>query len=308
MKEPFVFLCPEITREHALHLIRWLRNEEVRRYLSDLSSVSSGIENMMSTVQLPVLTHVFNHNGRFFIVCNRNHTPVGFARLVKKDIETEIVIAIGERAHWGKGLGTAAIFECLKTAFFEFRSQHVVAHIHPDNRRSVRAFIRAGFRLAAETPSMKSYVIDMGGYFRHVRQHAHATREIFITEIDRDRLSRLVSHMLSDDIGADHTVLDLRHELSRARIVQPRQVSHGIITMNSLVLLSLQGDEAVVSLVYPEDAVDTGQNVSVLSPVGAAILGYGEGAWIRWEFPTGTADIGIREVLYQPEAAGDYHL
>ncbi|MPN08809.1 Regulator of nucleoside diphosphate kinase [bioreactor metagenome] len=78
--------------------------------------------------------------------------------------------------------------------------------------------------------------------------------------------------------------------------------------MNSRVLMNLNGKDMEVSLVYPCDA-DWGENrLSVLSPVGTAILGYSEGDDIEWKVPSGTARITIKKLLYQPEARGDYHL
>ena len=65
MTEPFIFLCPEVTREYALALVQWLKDEEVRKYLSDPQDVSSNIEQVINRVNLPVLTHFFNRGGRF---------------------------------------------------------------------------------------------------------------------------------------------------------------------------------------------------------------------------------------------------
>jgi regulator of nucleoside diphosphate kinase len=78
--------------------------------------------------------------------------------------------------------------------------------------------------------------------------------------------------------------------------------------MNSKALLSLNENEMELSLVYPGEANLAKKRLSVLSPIGTAILGYGEGDRIEWEVPSGLAKIHIRKVLYQPEAAGDYHL
>lgn len=84
MKEPFVFLCSEITRENAMALIKWLKDSEVTKYLSDPKDVSNDIEQVVQRTNLPVLTHLFNRNGRFYMVYNRHKVPVGFVRLVKR--------------------------------------------------------------------------------------------------------------------------------------------------------------------------------------------------------------------------------
>jgi len=92
MKEPFIFLCSEISRENAVTLIKWLKDEEVRRYLSDSQSVSNDIEQVVNRVNLPILTHLFNQNGRFYMAYNKQNVPVGFVRLIKKGDAYEIII------------------------------------------------------------------------------------------------------------------------------------------------------------------------------------------------------------------------
>ena len=80
--------------------------------------------------------------------------------------------------------------------------------------------------------------------------------------------------------------------------------------MNSQVVLSdLETSEDVIyTLVFPSDAdIDAGK-ISVLAPIGTAILGYRVGDVIEWMVPSGKRRIAIKELRYQPEAAGDYHL
>lgn len=62
MKEPFIFLRSEITRENALTLVKWMKDNEVTKYLSDPQSVSDSIEQVVQRTTLPVLTHLFNRN------------------------------------------------------------------------------------------------------------------------------------------------------------------------------------------------------------------------------------------------------
>ena len=79
--------------------------------------------------------------------------------------------------------------------------------------------------------------------------------------------------------------------------------------MNSKVVLRDvdTSAEMTYSLVFPKNAdVDAGA-ISILAPVGTAILGYREGDVIEWPVPSGMRRIRIEEILYQPEAAGDFH-
>lgn len=308
MTEPFIFLSPEVTRENALTLVQWLKDDEVRKYLSDPQDVSSNIEQVINRVNQPVVTHFFNRGGRFYMAYDKQKMPVGFVRLVKKNTETEMVIVIGDRNNWGKKLGTSTIRESLKIAFFDFRSEKVIAKIHADNKRSIKAFLRAGFCLAHESPTMKQYEITMEQYMKSIQERAGASDMIYITEIDRERLKALLNVVLFHESIGDKAISDLEHEIDRAIVVKPEQVPHDIITMNSRALLCLNGDDVEVSLVYPEDADWSNQKLSIFSPVGTAILGCREGDTIQWEVPSGVTEIKIRKILYQPEAAGDYHL
>jgi regulator of nucleoside diphosphate kinase len=147
MNKPFIALCPEITRANALTLMDWLEDEGVTRYLSDSRHVSRFIEQVIGRVQLPILTHLFNQGGRFFMAYDGQDVPVGFVRLVKVGRDCEMVLVIGNRDNWGRKLGASAIREGMKLAFFDMRADKLIAKIHPDNARSLKAFLRSGFSL-----------------------------------------------------------------------------------------------------------------------------------------------------------------
>ena len=125
MKRPFVSLRPEITRTHAFTLMDWLEDERVTRYLSDSGSVSRSIAQAVDRAQMPILTHLFNQGGRFFIACDGDDRPIGFVRLVKTGADCEIVLVVGDHGNWGQGLGGSAIREGLKLAFLDMRAENV---------------------------------------------------------------------------------------------------------------------------------------------------------------------------------------
>jgi len=135
-------------------------------------------------------------------------------------------------------------------------------------------------------------------------------RNICITEADKSRLEELIE--VAGEFGRhDRKDLEaLAHELARADIVAPKDVNPNVVTMNSRVVLQdiNTGEEMNYVLVFPKDAnVDMGA-ISVLAPIGTAILGYSKGDVIEWPVPAGMRRIRIEKILYQPEAAGDYHL
>ena len=303
MNTPFVSLCPEITRANALTLMDWLEDEDVTRFLSDSRHVSRLIEQVIGRVQLPILTHLFNQGGRFFMAYDQHDVPVGFVRLVKNGPDCEMVLVIGDRDNWGRKLGASAIREGMKLAFFEMRAERLIAKVHPENVRSLSAFLRSGFLPDSETPAMKSLVMSSARYLRFLRERpAVHSAEIYITEIDKARLRSLI------DLEQGPDIFELEHEIERAIVVDPQEVAEDVITMNSRALLQVNDEELEIALVYPEEADDRAGKLSVCSGIGTAILGYKEGDTFNWRVPNRTCHIRIGKVLYQPEAAGDFHL
>ena len=132
-------------------------------------------------------------------------------------------------------------------------------------------------------------------------------RAIYLTSQDRDRLQALAQRTEDRDRG---DLAGLMYELSRAVIVPAAEIPGDVITMNSRVrLLDLQdGSVLEYTLVYPGDANFAEGKISVLAPIGAAMIGYRVGDEIEWEVPAGRRNLRVEAVLYQPEAAGDDHL
>lgn len=128
---------------------------------------------------------------------------------------------------------------------------------------------------------------------------------IVITEQDFERLSLLLQH--TDSEQADL----LGEELSRATVVKAEEIASTIVTMNSKVLFidTTTKKPHEFTLVYPKDA-DLNQNkISVLAPIGMALLGLKVGQSIDWPLPNGsTKRIQIEKILYQPEALGHWNL
>ncbi|WP_458792754.1 bifunctional GNAT family N-acetyltransferase/nucleoside diphosphate kinase regulator [Yoonia sp. MH D7] len=303
MNKPFVSLRPEITRMHAQILMDWLKDERVTRYLSDSDDVSRFIAQTVDRVQMPILTHLFNQGGRFFMVYDRGDIPVGFVRLIKMGVECEIVLVIGDRDNWGRRLGKSTIREGLKLAFLDMRAERVIAKIHPDNTRSMKGFERCGFNRKRETPTLHSLSMTSGRYLDLLREGAMADSvNIYVTEMDKVRLLSLI------DFEQGTAKVELQHEIERAIVVDPLDVAGGVVTMNSRVVLQLDDEQKDVALVYPQDAEECSGKLSVLSDVGTAILGYQEGDAIDWVVRERTRRIRIEKVIYQPESFGDLHL
>jgi len=137
-------------------------------------------------------------------------------------------------------------------------------------------------------------------------------RDIYITEFDLNRLTELLG-VWQTFKGSKSTSIHLEglsEELDRAHIVAPKDIPSDVVTMNSRVRLSdtSKEEDLVYSLVFPRDADAEAGKISILAPIRTAILGYKVGDIIEWLVPLGIRKVKIEEVLYQPEAAGDFHL
>lgn len=129
---------------------------------------------------------------------------------------------------------------------------------------------------------------------------------ITISSLDAARLERVLKSLSNNQF---HNKDDLEFELDRANIVEPRDIPPDVITMNSTVTFKVASSdkEFSLTLVYPDDAGDSTKNISVLAPVGSALLGLREGDEMSWPKPGGgLLMVRILKVTYQPERAGEY--
>lgn len=145
-------------------------------------------------------------------------------------------------------------------------------------------------------------------YFSTMKGNAMKTRNIAITDIDRRRLGTLVDRAIHEGYACRDTIDELEHELERATPVAPEECPADLITMNSLVRLRDldRGEMKTYKLVYPDDANGDQRELSVLSPIGTAIIGCRAGDLVECWTPDFHARLCVEDVLYQPESAGAY--
>lgn len=130
-------------------------------------------------------------------------------------------------------------------------------------------------------------------------------RTLIISAPDHRRLETLLDTARADPRIRENYLADLEAELGRARVVPAGKVPPDVVTMNSVVRLrDLDSDETEeYELVYPPDADLDRNRISILAPIGTAILGYRIGDIIEWPVPAGVHRLRVEEVLYQPEQA-----
>lgn len=131
---------------------------------------------------------------------------------------------------------------------------------------------------------------------------------ITISSIDAERLDRLLDTL---DEKSYPNLDDLIVELDRANIVAPEEVPANVVTMNSTIVFTVASTEREFSLtlVYPKDITTEGDKISILAPVGSALLGLSEGDEISWPKPGGgDLLVKVSKVIYQPEREGQFQL
>ena len=134
---------------------------------------------------------------------------------------------------------------------------------------------------------------------------------IWLTEQDYSRLKHVLAEQTRQSRNIERDLEALEELLELARVVRAESVPEDVVTMNSRVLFRdvRSDEEGIVTIAYPSDADPSSGRISVLSPVGAALIGATERQEVELPLPHGqTRRIRVQSVLYQPEAQGDFAL
>lgn len=130
---------------------------------------------------------------------------------------------------------------------------------------------------------------------------------IIVSWLDLDRLERILDRLPAAQANARDALMG---ELDRADMVEPWEIPSDVVTMNSRVRFAFSGSSEAVTMTlsYPKDMHDSDQQLSVLTPVGTALLGLRIGDSITWQRPDGgTFEATVLDIDYQPERAGELH-
>ena len=138
------------------------------------------------------------------------------------------------------------------------------------------------------------------------KQTQMKNRKIIITHGDFRKLKQLVFSDVASKLAPNSNLADLRNELEQAEVVEGTAVPGDVITMNSTVRLkdSSTGEVDTYTLVFPDEANISQNRLSILAPIGTAILGYRVGDKVRWRVPSGWRKVEVEAILYQPEREG----
>jgi|SRR5690554_477791 len=130
-------------------------------------------------------------------------------------------------------------------------------------------------------------------------------RKIYVTQKDRDRLLKLYQGTIGFREKDQKTIKALIEELKRATVLNTDEIPPNVITMNTTVKIKdlIKGDTYIYTIVYPEEANFEEKKISILAPIGTALIGYKEGDIVEWEVPAGKRKLKVEKIIYQPEAA-----
>lgn len=134
--------------------------------------------------------------------------------------------------------------------------------------------------------------------------------KIIINRLDYARIKKCINDARQFKSITDSEVQKLVNELESAVIMEPEAIPANVVTMNSIVKLSFSNNNKQVQfqIVYPDQANFRENKISIFSPIATALIGYKVDDEIEWIVPAGLTKMKIEEIIYQPEAAGDYNL
>lgn len=130
---------------------------------------------------------------------------------------------------------------------------------------------------------------------------------IVVSSTDLRRIEKLLDALPPNSFPARDA---LEEELNRADVLEPTDMPDNVVTMNSQVRFQVNSskDEFCLTLVYPKEMDSSESKISILAPVGSALLGLSEGDEIEWPIPGGKVlHVQIIKIVHQPERAGEYH-
>jgi regulator of nucleoside diphosphate kinase len=135
--------------------------------------------------------------------------------------------------------------------------------------------------------------------------------KIIINRLDYARIKKCISDAKQFKSISNAEAEKLMNELDSAKVVEPEAIPSNVVTMNSIIKLSFLNNnnkQVQFQIVYPDQANFKENKISIFSPIATALIGYKVDDEIEWIVPAGLTRIKIDEIIYQPEAAGDYNL
>ena len=131
-------------------------------------------------------------------------------------------------------------------------------------------------------------------------------RDVLLTDIDARRLQSLIEGSKLRDVRDVGSAELLEQHLDEADVLPASRIDPDVVTMNSEVLVTdtVSGEAFSFHVVFPRSANVSAGRISVLAPLGMAVLGRRAGDRITWDVPGGVRTLRVEDVIYQPERSG----
>lgn len=160
----------EVNKKDAVHIIEWLENKDVTKYLNEDIRSASSLKTILKEGRADLLTYYLNQDGRFFLIDSEKEACLGFINLftIRKKKEYEVVIAIGNKENWGKQIAYHALKEIMKEVFFSWRIEKLISRIHIENQRSINLFRHLGFKEQNKTQTHIQFQMTFEDYLSNL--------------------------------------------------------------------------------------------------------------------------------------------
>ena len=134
--------------------------------------------------------------------------------------------------------------------------------------------------------------------------------KIIINRLDYARIKKCINDAKQFKSITSIEADNLLKELDSAKIMEPESIPSNVVTMNSIAKITFLNNNKQVQfqIVYPDKANLKENKISIFSPIATSLIGYKVNDEIEWIVPGGLTKIRIDEIIYQPEATGDYEL
>ncbi len=134
--------------------------------------------------------------------------------------------------------------------------------------------------------------------------------KIIVNRLDYARIKKCINDAKQFKSITSIEADNLLKELDSAKIMEPESIPSNVVTMNSIAKITFLNNNKQVQfqIVYPDKANLKENKISIFSPIATSLIGYKVNDEIEWIVPGGLTKIRIDEIIYQPEATGDYEL
>lgn len=129
-----------------------------------------------------------------------------------------------------------------------------------------------------------------------------------ISKLDYHRLKQRIEQARTNTRISPGQMMKLLRGVDDATLLDPPRMPSDVVTMNSVISLEYvdTGRNLDICLVYPEEADSVQNRISIFAPLATALLGCKRGTLASLTTPFGSVNVRITQILYQPEAAGDF--